>query len=112
LWPSLFLATRLIKRLAARRGVPPKFVIHIGAIDINPKHLAIWIATDKDWERDQLLRDSAFVTDCHAVLLRTGYPSEALPFVGVAIESQQTVDRVFRTMALGHAVVLSESNLP
>jgi hypothetical protein len=51
LWPAPLLAKRRIKRLTAKRGIPPGFVVWIGAIDINPKHLAFWIATDKDWER-------------------------------------------------------------
>jgi hypothetical protein len=93
LWPSLFLAKRRIKHLAKVRGIPPKFIVQIGAICIDPKHLALWIATDKDWERDQLLQDSTLAADCHAALLRSGYPPDAVPHVGIAIESQQTVDR-------------------
>ena len=70
----------------------PKWVRSIGAIGIGPEHLAIWIAVDKDWERDQLREDATFKRGCIDALGRCGYPPEALPFVGIQIESQQTVE--------------------
>lgn len=91
--PRVFLAKRRIARLASQRGIRPKWVSSIGAIGIDPKHLSIWIAVDKDWERDELLQDSNFEAACREVLLRCGYPSGAVLFVGIAVESQQTVDR-------------------
>jgi hypothetical protein len=54
---------------------------------------AIWVATQSDTERDELLGDATFKPECLEVLARCGYPQDALLFVGVAIQSQQTVDR-------------------
>jgi hypothetical protein len=91
--PKIFMAKRRIRQLALTRGIQPKWISSIGAIDVDPKHLAFWIATDKDWERDELLGGLSFRNDCLEALLRCGYPEEAVPFVAVAVESQQTVDR-------------------
>jgi hypothetical protein len=93
--PKILLAKRRIRQLALARGIHPKWISIIGAIDVDPKHLAFWVATDKDWERDQLLDDLSFRPDCLQALLQCGYPEEAVQFVGVAVESQQTVDRDF-----------------
>jgi hypothetical protein len=93
--PKIFMAKRRIRQLALTRGIRPKWTSSIGAIGVDPKHLAFWIATDKDWERDQLLEDLTFRPDCLEALLQCGYPEEAVPFVGVTVESQETVDRDF-----------------
>jgi len=65
------------------------------AIHLSPAYLSLWIATEKDWERDQLQSDGSFAKAISAALLQYKYPSEAVPHVGVVIESQQTVDREF-----------------
>jgi hypothetical protein len=93
--PKILMAKRRMRQLVRTRGIRPKWISSIGAIDVDPKHLAFWVATDKDWERDQLLEDLSFRRDCLEALLQCGYPAKAVPFVGVAVESQQTVDRDF-----------------
>jgi hypothetical protein len=92
---SIWLAKIRIHRVAKEHGVTPKFIWWIGAIDLDPKHLVFWIAADRDSERDELLADQTFRSDCIDAIIATGYPPDAARFTGIAIESQQTVDREF-----------------
>jgi hypothetical protein len=94
-WPTIFLVKREVKQLARQRGVELTRIWWLGAILRSPAYLSLWISTEKDWERDQLDRDRSFAADINAALLRYGYPSEAVQYVGVVVESQQTVDREF-----------------
>jgi len=91
-WCVLHKAKPRIRKLALARGMK----VHlrcIGAVALSPKNLAIWVATQSDTERDELLGDATFKPECLEVLARCGYPQDALSFVGVAIQSQQMTDR-------------------
>jgi hypothetical protein len=92
---KILLAKHRIRQLALARGIRPRWISSLGAINVDPKHLAFWVATEQDWERDQLLEDLTFRPDCLEAILQCGYPEEVVRFVGVAAESQQTVDRDF-----------------
>jgi len=78
----------------ARQEVASAGAFHFGAVDISPDHLAFWITTATDAERDRLAADTAMQDDFRRVLLRAGYPADAVLKVGFAFESQETVDRV------------------
>lgn len=78
----------------ARRKVASAGAFHFGAVDISPDHLAFWITTATDAERDLLAADAALQDDFRRALLRAGYPADAVLKVGFAFESQETVDRV------------------
>jgi hypothetical protein len=79
-----------------KRGIEAKWVVSFGAIHLSPKHLAYWVATDKDWERDQLIQDLTFRPACIRALVKCGYPKKFADFLGIAVESQETVDRECR----------------
>ena len=64
-----------------------------GAVDISPVHLAIWLITDTDAHRDQLLALQDFLQTCRAALVASGYPPEAVPHIHFGAASEETVQR-------------------
>ena len=83
-------AEKAVTELARERYKCCK-VFSFGATDISPKHLAIWITTDTDSQRDALSNDNEFKDAVRVILRKNGYPEEAIPSVGIAFESEQTV---------------------
>lgn len=68
-------------------------IFHFGAVDIHPKHLAYWLTTATDAQRDRLAADSAMQDEFRRILLRAGYPADAVLEVGFAFQSEETVQR-------------------
>lgn len=91
LWVSILRARRAIRVL-----LPGTKVLTFGATHIDPKHLAVWIKTRTDLERDQLKANPALVEQIRSALLRAGYPPLAVPEVCISFESQETVDRDYK----------------
>jgi hypothetical protein len=79
---------RIVKARCATAGV-----FSIGATEIDPRHLAIWITTRTDRERDRLRADRTLEAALREAIAAAGYPPEAVPHVGFAFESQETVNR-------------------
>jgi hypothetical protein len=94
LWLKKRNANRRIQAVVRRR-FPKAIVVHHGATYINPRHLAFWTITDTDAQRDDLSRDTQLLDQFRHELLKVGYPAEAVPLVGFAFESQETIDRDF-----------------
>jgi hypothetical protein len=89
---SIWRAKREIRRIAGQYCRRAK-VFSFGAIRVNPRHLAIWITTQTDEERDSMRASHDLVPQFRRVLLAVGYPPSAVAEVGFEFESQQTVDR-------------------
>ncbi len=83
---------KAVKELA-RQKYKSCNVLSFGATDIDPKHLAIWITTDTDSQRDILSKDASFKEAVRGILRENGYPERAIPFVGITFESEETVQR-------------------
>jgi hypothetical protein len=77
----------------ARQHAAIQFVTWIGAVEIDPKHLAFWIFTRTDAERDRLAVKAGLLDQLRQFVREAGYPRVAVPRVGFAFESKETVDR-------------------
>ena len=76
-----------------RKRLPTARANHLGALDIHPRHFAVWIITDTDAERDALLADATLDADFRRALAEADYPVEGRDGAGFTAQSQETVDR-------------------
>jgi len=65
-----------------------------GAYDIDPKKLVIWICVESDEVKLKLESNSELNKKLSEILVKHDYPEQAIPFVHIGFESQETVDRV------------------
>lgn len=64
-----------------------------GAYDIDPKYLAVWICVESDEAKLNLESNQELASELREVFVEENYPKEAVPFVHIGFESQETVDR-------------------
>jgi hypothetical protein len=84
-------AKRAIREIAGRY-CPIARVFSFGATNISPRFLAIYVTTWTDEERDLLRSQPDLKDEFRQALFAAGYPAWAVPHVGLAFESQETVN--------------------
>ncbi|HEU4957979.1 MAG TPA: hypothetical protein VFT40_10180 [Sphingomicrobium sp.] len=80
-------------RLTLRKDYPTLRTDWFGAIGIDPRHLAVWIMTDLDAERDVIIASDKLNSLIQDSLRQVNYPAEAISHICGTVESQETVDR-------------------
>jgi hypothetical protein len=80
-------------RLTLRKDYPTLRTDWFGVIGIDPRHLAVWIMTDLDAERDAIIASDKLTSLIQDSLRQENYPAEAIPHICGTVESQETVDR-------------------
>jgi len=70
------------------------WVIWYGAYQIDPKNLVFWICVKSDRMKLKLISDKELYSKLRQLLSTYDYPAEAIAYVGIDFESQETVDRV------------------
>src|ERR1700739_676980 len=79
--PKVEQAEKEIKRIA-RIKCRSAGVFTIGAYYVHPRHLAFWITTPTDAERDDLRKDDQMIAQFREALRGVDYPEEAIPLIG------------------------------
>jgi hypothetical protein len=64
-----------------------------GAYEINPKNLVYWICVESDNKKNLLKSNIELQKDLKDLLAKQNYPCDAIKYVQINIESQETVDR-------------------
>ena len=80
-------------RLTLRKDYPTLRTDWFGAIGIDPRHLAVWIMTDLDAERNVIIASDKLNSLIQDSLRQVNYPAEAISHICGTVESQETVDR-------------------
>jgi hypothetical protein len=68
-------------------------VLQYGAYEINPKHLVFWICVDTDKMKEKLMDNESLKNKLNELLVIHKYPKDAINYVFIGFESQETVDR-------------------
>lgn len=84
---------KLRVRKVVRKRVPGAHATSIGAVEIDPKHLAIWVWVETDEQRDALRDDDDLIDQFRRILSDEHYPATAVSDVGFEFESDETVRR-------------------
>jgi hypothetical protein len=64
-----------------------------GAYDIDPKNLVLWICVESDKVKSEFESNSKLLEELRETFLKNNYPEQAIPFIHIGFESQETVDR-------------------
>ena len=84
---------RDIKQLIHRYCDEKFWIDSYGAVDIDPKHLVIWICVQSDRMKDRLAVEPDLPNEIRSILIKNNYPHQSVDEVYIGIESQETVDR-------------------
>lgn len=82
-----------IKKIIALNCDESFFINWYGAYDIDPKNLVFWICVQSDALKSNLSTNKNLISTLNNLLIKYDYPKEAIPFVHIGFESQETVDR-------------------
>ncbi len=88
-------AEQEVRAVVRQRGASYD-IFSLGATDIDPRHLALWIITVTDAQRDVLQHDASLRRAIRTILKNNGYPADAIAQVAIVIQSEETVSRDFR----------------
>ncbi len=84
---------RIEAMVAERTSFKDVSAFWYGAVDIHPKHCAIWIRVRTDAEKARINDDAVLLQNLRTLLEANGYPPEAMPHVYLGAESEETVQR-------------------
>ncbi|MCE3295139.1 MAG: hypothetical protein K0R65_853 [Crocinitomicaceae bacterium] len=82
-----------IKKIITLNCEESFFINRYGAYDIDPKNLVFWICVKSDAQKLNLSTNKDLTGTLYNLLTKYDYPKEAIPFVHIGFESQETVDR-------------------
>ena len=92
-WPTIRRAKRHLRATALQRCENVRVIVRQGPPDISARYIWFFIATNTDAEAHKLREDASFLPALRAGLLAAGFPADAVPYVHLLVESQETVDR-------------------
>jgi hypothetical protein len=64
-----------------------------GAYKLDAKYLVIWVCVEEDVTKTTLESDKDLLNTLKETLIKHNYPKDAIPFVSIGFESQETVNR-------------------
>ena len=82
-----------IKRIVSGEISEPCWILWYGAYNIDPKNLAIWICVTTDETKSKLKSNIDLIHNLRPVFDHHSYPQQAIPFVTINFESEETVQR-------------------
>jgi hypothetical protein len=92
--PAIDRSTAAVRAIVS--DIAPVFeVLWIGAVEISPRHFAIWTFLMSDTDRDRVKATPGLEDRLRQAVADAGYPADAVAHVGFAFESKETVDRDF-----------------
>jgi len=82
-----------IKLVVAKACSEKASLIEYGTYELNPISLVIWICIDTDEMKNRLKSDTVLNQELQHILVINEYPAEAINYVHIGFESQETVNR-------------------
>ncbi len=89
---KISLAVKNMISYLVEQGLEPSDTHHYGAIDIDPKHLALHIIFETTKERNRAEAMPGLIDHCFSLLKQAGYPKGKKQGVLIAFQSKQEIN--------------------